>query len=196
MFGGKSLALVRSFQIQFPLWKVTVSPFAVWSAHAGWIVTSALVGLIVTIQVMGSLVVQGEYPDPFAHYDAISPGNSTQALSEYPCAISQSRSNGQLVPSHFSCAIFPQDGYFDIIHVEGRDNEITELTFYATKVTLGQLALHWKPAFRPQSTEETMVWNNRFYRLEVVGSKLDYQISIRMFTVKILQSHEPVNFHS
>jgi hypothetical protein len=187
MFGGKSLALVRNIRLtpfQLPVWKVTISPFAVGSIHAGWIATSTLVGLIFTIQLMGSLIVHGDYPDPFARYDSILPGHPIQALSEYPCSISQSRINGQLIPGYFSCSIFPQDGFFDIIHIEGRNDEITELTFYATHVSLGELALHWKPAIRPQSTGKTIEWGYGHYSLDVVGSKVDYQVPIRMFSIK------------
>jgi len=184
---GGSPALVRSLRLthfQLPVLKVTISPFAVWSIHAGWIATSTLVGLIFTIQLMGLLIVHGDYTDPITRYDAILPGNPIRALTSYHCSVSEKRMNGQLILSDFSCSIFPQDGFFDIIHVEGRNREITELTFYATHVSLGDLALHMKPAIRPQSIENSIGWNYGYYSIAVVSSKLDYKIPIRMVSIK------------
>src|SRR4051812_26657476 len=110
MFGGTSSALARVFRVthyRLPIGKL-ISPFSMWSIHAGWVATGALVGLIFTIKVVGALFVQGDYTDPFTRYDAIMPGNPITVLNSYHCSMSQSRINGQLNPSYFSCAIFPQ----------------------------------------------------------------------------------------
>ena len=117
-------------------------------------------------------------------YDAILPGHPISALSAYTCSISESRINGRLDPVYFSCALFPQDGFFDIIHAEGLNGEITELTFYATNVKLGQPALHWKPVVRPKITGKSIEWDYGYYSIAVIGFKLDYQAPIRIFSIK------------
>lgn len=187
MFGGKATALAKILPVihaRLLVWTFTISPFSLWSIHAGWIASGTLAGLIVTIKLVGLFLVQGEYTDPFTRYDAILPGEPISALTSYHCSEQRSRINGQIIPSDFSCAIFPQDGFFDIIHVEGRNSEITELTFYATHVSLGDLALHWKPTVRPQSIENSLGWNYGYYSIAVVSPKLDYKIPIRMVSVK------------
>jgi hypothetical protein len=199
MFGGKAIALAKIrplIHFRFPIWTLTISPFSVWSIHTGWIATSTLAGLIVTIKVVGLFLVQGDYTDPFARYDAIMPGNPISVLSAYHCSVSQSRINGRLNLDHFSCAIFPQDGFFDIIHVEGRNGKITELTFYATHVSLGELALHWKPVVRPKANITFIGWSTHNYLVEVYkgnvggypsevyGKDLQYVRQVHIFTVR------------
>ena len=199
MFGGKATASIKilsSARFRLPIWTLTVSPFSLWSINTGWIATGALAALIVTIKVVGLMLVQGEYTDPFTRYDAILPGQSVEALASYPCLITQPRVNGRLDADHFSCAIFPRDGFFDIIHVEGNNSIITEAIFYATNLKLGQLLLHWKPVVRPQ-VKTTVVgwithnysvdvygWNVDGYSSEVYGKDLQYQKQVRIITVR------------
>jgi len=161
----------------------------------GWIATGTLAGLIFTIHVVGLVLVHGEYTDPFTVYDAILPGNSISELTAYHCTKSDSRINGQLNSDQVSCAIFPQDGYFDIIHAEGHHNEITELTFYATNVSLGQILLHWKPIVRPNVNTATIGWSSPHYSvdvygwntdshsIEVYGKELHYQKYVRIIMI-------------
>src|SRR6266496_2094702 len=115
MFVVRNLAPAKQFvltHVRFRIPTVLVSPFSVWAVHGGWIATGTLVGMIITIKLVGLFLVHGEYVDPFARYDAILPGNPIGALSAYACSITESRQNGRLDRDHFICAIFPQDGFF------------------------------------------------------------------------------------
>jgi len=163
--------------------------FSLWAIHVGWIASGALVGVVVAIKVVSLILVHGDYIDPFSRYDAILPGNPINVLSSYDCSVTVTRINGRIDPVYFSCAILPQDGYFDIIHVEGRNKEITEVTFYATNVNLGQPLLHWRPLAHPKVTDKSTEWKAGFYSIAVLGTKLNYQVPIRIFTIKGMPKH-------
>ena len=161
-----------------------MSRFSFLAIHAGWTATGVLTSLALAIKLIGLILVQGQYIDPFSRYDALMPGHPTTAVEPYHCSVNETRINGRIYPVYFSCVILPQDGYFDIIHVEGLRNQITEVTFYATNVNLGQPLLHWQPLARPKVTGQSTEWNTNSYSIAVLQTKLNYQTPIRIFTIK------------
>jgi hypothetical protein len=49
---------------------------------------------------------------------------------------------------------------------------------------LGQPLLHWKPIAHPKVKDNGVEWNTGRYSLAIFGAKLNYQIPIRIFTIK------------
>jgi hypothetical protein len=187
MFGVKTLIPAGQMilaRFHFPVLPFTVNPFSLWAMYGGWVATGTIAGLIVTIKLVGLLVVQGEYVDPFTRYETILPGQPMSALTAYNCLITQPRINGRTDTTHFSCSLFPQDGSLDIVHVDGINDSITELTFYAANLNLGHVLLHWKPFARPTSNGTSIDWNSDTYSISVIESKFDYQVPFRMFSIK------------
>ena len=187
MLGVKTLIPVKQFvaaRLHFPLLPIAANPFSLWAMYGGWVATGTLAGLIVTIKLVGLLLVQGAYVDPFTRYEAIMPGQPMSALTAYNCSIIQPRINEQLNTSKFSCSLFPQDGTFDLIHVEGTNQAITEVTFYAANLNLGQVMLHWNPNAHPKTNGSSIDWNAGYYSIAVLEAEFDYQAPFRIFSVK------------
>ncbi len=199
MFRANNEALAKTLSLanfHFEKWKPGISRFSVWAIHIGWVATGTLVGLIFTIKFVGLLLTGGKYTDPFKRYTAILPGNPINVLSSYNCSITQQRVNEQIDSSRFMCVIFPQDDFFDIIHIEAQNNKITGITFYATNVSVGQLLLHWKPRIRPQIEGITIGWNTADYSIEVIkmdaarnssefnDNHLQYDMQLRIITIR------------
>jgi hypothetical protein len=155
-----------------------MSVFSLWTIRAGWIVTSMLVGLVVVFKAANFFFASGDYNDPFGFYDTILPGNAISELSRYDYLVTEARVNGRINPVYFSCAILSPDRYFDIIHVEGRNEVISEVTFYAKDVRFGQPLLHWKPPAYRKVKDNSMESNTGLCAI------LNYQIPIRIFTIK------------
>jgi len=106
-------------------------------------------GLIILTLLALELVVLGgtqvvyakRYPDPFAPYEAIAPGQPVGALQSYYCRWQEQMMKFMMV----YCEIAPHEGPFGKVMVFAslREAEIQQLTFVAHELYLGDLMLHW-----------------------------------------------------
>jgi hypothetical protein len=80
--------------------------------------------------------------NPFAPYMGITPGHSTEALSDYGCELlTYTNSDGEVGDCHFD----PGDGVFRQIRISEANRIITRLTFVIipNQITLGDTILCW-----------------------------------------------------
>lgn len=86
------------------------------------------------------LVYPGGYPDPFAPYAAIMPGQPSAVLSHYPCHFEK-----QLERSFepILCRIRPKDGVFSEVVAHFQNDRIWQVEFKPEGLRVGDLVLHW-----------------------------------------------------
>lgn len=147
-----------------------------------------LVGGVVMLRLAPLLTDATIYADPFITYAAILPGQWAAALDVFACQSIETRMNGRLLAGRSSCAIFPEDGFFDLVHVESRDSRITEVTFYATQMQVGDMILHrgrYSIKQIPNAIKQ-FSWEADTYTIEIVATPSHYQDRVRLviFTVK------------
>jgi hypothetical protein len=98
----------------------------------------AMVGLVEVV--VARQVNSDPYPDLFAAYDAIMPGQTSAALSQYPCHFEK----GQHDSEPTLCRIQPEDGIFSEVMVTFQsDDRIREVTFKPQVLRVGDLILRW-----------------------------------------------------
>jgi len=120
---------------------------------------------------------RSSYSDPFAPYTAIMPGQSFDGVSNYPCQLHVSTSNG--IEQGF-CQFDSTDGIFGRITVVEADHIITRLAFtmQSNHLRLGDLVLRWgkydRDQSKPLADDATLVnvhWGNRIFAAVITEGK-------------------------
>jgi hypothetical protein len=100
------------------------------------------VGLTATLFTVGVVVLAGSrqaYRDPFAPYEAIMPGHSSETLKQYPCVTWTDAATTR------PCNIALKEDHFDYVQVDYDDHIITQLAFivHSGSLRLSDLILCW-----------------------------------------------------
>jgi hypothetical protein len=127
--------------------------------------------------------------DPFAPYQAILPGQPSEVLADFHCDPINGRTNGQAVTWDSFCAVYPQQGTFDIINVHSRNSQITEVVFYATKLQLADFLLgHGYPVAQQRGERSLrLTWQYPTYSIKISTAHWRFENQIRVVTFTLHQ---------
>jgi len=102
--------------------------------------TPALFAVELTVLGGMRLANTGEYPDPFAPYEAIMPGQPVAALEQYPCQFEKALDRE---PEPSFCRIRPGEGVFSEVIVLFYNDKIWQVVFKTEVLRVGDLVQRW-----------------------------------------------------
>ncbi|MEZ4670404.1 MAG: hypothetical protein R3E39_21055 [Anaerolineae bacterium] len=154
------------------------------------------IGLVVTVVVVSNIflahilsIATNHVPsDPFATYLMILPGRSLAALNDFDCHLATKRVNGQLDDGRrASCALFPKDEAFDIIHIDTLGGRIIQVIFYTHEIQVGEIMLRWGQygTRRTPSGITWLRWEYENYFIETTAEPFHYHDRVRMIVFSL-----------
>ena len=99
---------------------------------------SVLLGVELALLAAAHLLSTGQPLDPFAPYEAIMPGQPSAELSRFRCVIEKDSQGTNICRIHFDGGIFS-----DVILFSSTEDRITEVTFMANGLRIGDLVDYW-----------------------------------------------------
>jgi hypothetical protein len=107
--------------------------YFVWLVMLGSSVVATL------ILVAAAVTYPNGYPDPFAPYEELRPGQSTEVLEKFDCRVMDS----DYGPPNSRCAITPNDNIFERIEVISWDERLRYVVFYGETLQVVDLVRRW-----------------------------------------------------
>jgi VCBS repeat-containing protein len=141
-----------------------------------------LFGLLEGVLAGAELIFPGGYPDPFAAYDAIMPGQPSVALSDYAC-------HTQYTPDTASqtiCHIRSEDDLFRLVTVTVEDNTIRQLSFYIRGLQVVDVIRHWGPptTHNWEGRSYILHWGNSMFAFVLPqGGRFTYQWRVQLVSI-------------
>jgi hypothetical protein len=154
--------------------------------YAGsWLTISTGV-FIVLILVGMALAFPGGYPDPFAPYEGIMPGQPVQKLEVYGC---HTESLESYLPSATCLLNYPEKTVFKGVQVFASEGIIWQITFFGGDLQVVDLIQHFG---NPQTmslkmASYTLGWDNRIFASVPLKARLfNHQLRVLSVTFKLL----------
>jgi hypothetical protein len=131
-----------------------------------------------------ALIAPQSYPNPFASYEAIMPGQPVSALRDFQCV-------PQYVPEYLKmsvCVIFPQDNHFQVITVTSRNQVITKIDFNVRRLRVADLISRWGNPDNIVKTRRDYVlrWNSGASASVQLGQRFTYRLNVQVTVAQLV----------
>jgi hypothetical protein len=157
-------------------------------------------GVVIVTLTGTALIFPDGYPDPFAPYDAIMPGQSIKALENYPrCHLSPVIFIYGIPGTQSACRIPLVDAPFYMIDVTADKDTIQSLWFGAEHLQVVDLVREWgtPDSVYKSQWQYTLCWRKqRVFAVTAAAKRFTYQALIRTILVDhALRCSTDGNFH-
>jgi hypothetical protein len=138
--------------------------------------------ITLTVLAGTALAYPDGYPDPFAPYDEVMPGQPAKALEVYPC-VSHVSLHGE--GQHNLCYIWPEEAIFRSITATVCNEIILDLTFNVKNVQIVDLVELWG---RPDTIDEVprayrLRWDEGIYAVSSATERFTFQSFVVLVSI-------------
>jgi hypothetical protein len=131
-----------------------------------------------------SLLYPDGYPDPFAHYAELLPGQPAAVLDTFACR----REYPPPSLDTYLCGIHPEDALiFSRIQVLIYNDRIARITFYGSGLQVVDLIQHFgRPSSITVEEEHYILWweDGTYALIPITARRYTYQLRVLFVTVK------------